>query len=106
MSVALDDNEAKRYERYLLAGGDPKKYRHPAAETTARASNPFDMVMNALKQGKIDIGGRKGSVEEVARAKGLNKVYRDTVTGEMFDQDGNPVTPGPGMTFVPIQKGN
>ncbi|MCK9601116.1 MAG: hypothetical protein M0R06_18900 [Sphaerochaeta sp.] len=109
LSVAADVDEARRYERYLLAGGDPKKYKHPAAPlpTKAKSSNPFEIVMGALKRSGMnpETKGQRLSPEEYARARGIKKVYRDVETGAMFDENGNPVTPNPGQAFVPISKG-
>lgn len=59
--------------------------------------------MNALGASKMKISGRKGSARELAMIKG--KVYKNTETGEYFDEHGNRVEAGPNAVFVPLDKG-
>jgi hypothetical protein len=104
----MDTAEAKRHERYLLAGGEEKKYKGvpPARDQAAPRNDPFSVLFNMIKTGRKGVGGIRGSAAEVAMVKG--KVYKNVETGEITDANGNPVKPGPGMVFkeIPTQKGS
>lgn len=107
ISVALDAEEDEAWiaqrNAYMAAGGDLKKFpKKPSRHTTqlaqqAEPRNPLDIVMDAMKGAKIP--RVKGSIDEVARARGLPKVFKRE-DGTFVDSAGNPVEVPPGSVFV------
>lgn len=109
VSVAIQAEEDEAYDSgfyaYLAAGGNPKKFpKRPRryttpAEVNRQVENPFNTVMGALRMSGGAIPGRRGSIEEYARLKGLQTVYQ-MPDGTFTDKDGNQIEPVPGSVFV------
>jgi len=108
LAVALEENLYVRYERYVLAGGDPKEYpKHlkPKPDAPPPQRNPLEMIMGAMKVPGVqkDVMGRRGSLDELAEVRGWPRVYK-TEDGRLVDEHGNEVEPMPGAVFVPRKK--
>jgi len=117
--VALDAEEDSSYERltmaYISGMGDPKKMpRHPRegysytpdSQSTKDGWNVFRTpnVIEKVVQAGVNIRGKKGSVDEIARIKGWKKVYRHA-DGTITDVDGNIIEQRSGSTFIPSAQG-
>ena len=106
ISVALDEEEDRSYERvyvaYIGAGGDPKKFPKPRKKITAPGRvDGESIVVDALSRSTIPIAKTKGSIEDYARAKKLTKVYRHP-DGTITDEHGKVIEQRPGFAFVPV----
>lgn len=106
LSVALDEEEeeahTRQYLAYISAGGDPKKFpkrKKRATATRKQDTNPFNMVMGAIQKSGLKIPSVRGSVDEYARARGMQKIFK-MPDGTFVDEGGNPVEPTPGSVFV------
>lgn len=105
LAVALDADELDSFERFRLAGGDAKKWKWATPDhagtrkVITKKSDVFQTVMGLVnKMG----GAQRGSIDEVARARGLPVVYK-TADGKIVDSSGNPVD-SKGMVFIPSAK--
>jgi hypothetical protein len=78
LSVALDREERDRHFRYILAGGDPKKWTwrsgDRAGAATSRKSRVWDSILRAFR-GR----GRAGSIDDIADGQDIPKVVAVTV---------------------------
>lgn len=99
LSVALDGHEEEQYTNYLLAGGDPKKWRGSKLKE-------HDPVRRLLSHPKLrQMRPVRGDVDTLAGLRGYQRVtkladgrYFDTMTGKYFD------SPPPGFVFVESKK--
>jgi len=101
----MDVDEKKRYENFLLAGGDPKDYKHvpPYQEERRQNDNPVQMILDALTGGDVKMFGRKGAASGYADVSG-RKVFRLS-TGEIVDENGQPYKSRPGERMIPLKEG-
>ena len=78
LSVALDREERDRHFRYILAGGDPKKWTwrsgDRAGAVTGRKNRVWDRILSAFK-GR----GQVGSIDDIAEGQDIPKVVAVTV---------------------------
>lgn len=114
VSIALDAEEEEWHNRqflsYLAAGGDPKKFpkrRKPYTVPAEEEVNVHKTIMGALgvlEGTPAQIGAMRGNVDEVAKVRGLQKVY-EMPDGTFVDKDGNRIEPDAGSIFVKSKGG-
>jgi len=107
LAVALDAEEDEAYDRnytaWISAGQDPKKFpKRPKRLTATREKGKVD-VLGALKEAGVKIGERKGSLEEYARLRRMQRVFQHA-DGTFRDADGNVIEPPPGSVYVSVKK--
>lgn len=104
-AVSLDLEERELYSRYLLAHGDPKKFKWSSPDRAGTVSlRAGDTSLGpALKQMMLhaQTSKRFGSAFEIARSQGREIVFIDAEK-RAWTVDGEPTTRKPDHFALPI----
>jgi hypothetical protein len=95
-------DELERYERYVIAGGDPKKFpwqfRPGGTSHPTSGTNISDQIIS--EWGSVGQGLSKGTMDEAVKRGYVKKAYqRDD--GKFIDEQGNVMDVPDGHFFVP-----
>ena len=100
LAAALDVEYERRQWEYLLAGGDGKKWPSRPTGGSGSSREAIDSIMRFGKELARRGAVVRGSIHEVAKLRGLQKVFK-TPDGKYIDAEGNEVKVPEGHVFFP-----
>jgi hypothetical protein len=104
-AVALDLEEQRQYEQYILAGGDPKKFRWSSRSPDEPRATDDDLMGGILDFAiKSRIKPKRIDIADIASIQGDMPFAFQLPNGDFVDEDGNPIEPPPGYVFVKSKK--
>lgn len=107
-AIALDLEEKESFRQYAMAGGDPKEFKwseswhEPSPEEIGKKLIEFakDVKMRGIRTDIADIADIQG---RLSADWAMVKVFQRE-DGSFIDEQGNPVQPPPGYTFIKSEK--